>query len=269
MYVSPNNKIFCRYLQHSYLYIILKLLIMWCEETENLLKNWGSKAQYYQILYEQAGAMYLKYDRWFGIPLIILGTVTTSTMFIQLDECTQWQRLLSGCLAFSFTLLTAISKFIGYKDLYIKFIQTAQAYDDVVMDIQEQLNRPKKQRLAATDFVATIKIALRKLKKAPSVPEKVFRTYINNIDNHFDRLGIKYSNISPQGITVESMQNEDTNIIDPIRLSISKDDENIDTIIESKNFILSDNENLFDNFTDQITSEMTARSYAYSAFQNS
>ena len=111
---------------------------MWTVDHENLLQKWGNKAQYYRILYERSSDLYKNRDRWFGVPLILLGTITTSSLFIQMDECDVVARTASGICALLFTLMSAVSNFVGYKELTATLLSTSQLYDEVVMDIQDQ-----------------------------------------------------------------------------------------------------------------------------------
>lgn len=187
----------------------------WNHNTEQILKKWGSRAQYQHILYEQASEQLRKRDRWFGLPLLILGVITTSTMFIQLDECQSIQQYISATLSFFYTLLNAIGNYIGYKERTRQYSEIASAYDDIVMDIQEQLEKDPKDRIQADSFVATVKSSIRKLKHAPSVPENIYEQYLQNIDQHFNSLGIEYNN--QQGIP---------EILDPENELDNKDTEN-------------------------------------------
>jgi hypothetical protein len=166
----------------------------WTPESESLLKKWGTRAQFYQILYEQGERFYRQRDRWFGIPILVLGTITTSTIFIQLDGCNKIQHLVSGVLSFLFTLLSALGKFANYRELTFRCREAAQGYDRVSMDIQEQLTLPPADRVYVYQFTAGIKSRLHELKQAPVLPEKMLHQYLANIDNHFNTFGIPLYN---------------------------------------------------------------------------
>jgi hypothetical protein len=163
---------------------------MWTVESENMLLLWGEKSQYYKLLYEQASLINIQRDKWFGVPLIILGCVVTSAAYMQLDSCGIYQRIITGSLALLFTIMTAIGKSLGVNEVGIQFYETAKSYDDVVMDIQEQLSRQRQDRLPMSDFVATIKVSLKKLKRAPVIPDAVLKNYVKDVDKHFKSLGI-------------------------------------------------------------------------------
>ena len=163
---------------------------MWDENSENLVKSWGQAAQFYRLLNEQTAYVYHRRDRWFGLPIIVLGTVTTSTMFIQMDSCDNVKSLISGVLSLCCTLLTALGKFFAYSEMEHLHNKNAQLYDSVVLDIQEQMCLPRTSREDAITFLHGIKRRMRELKQVSTIPQSVFKQYIQNVDHHFQNLGI-------------------------------------------------------------------------------
>ena len=163
---------------------------MWDENSENLVKSWGQAAQFYRLLNEQTAYVYHRRDRWFGIPVIVLGTVTTSTMFIQMDTCDNVKSIISGVLSLCCTLLTALGKFFSYHEMENLHNKNAQLYDSVVLDIQEQMCLPRSHREDAITFMHGIKRRMRELKQVSTIPQSVFKQYIQNVDHHFQNLGI-------------------------------------------------------------------------------
>lgn len=163
---------------------------MWNDDNERVLQAWGQKAQYYSILNEQTAALYSRRDRWFGLPLVVLGSITTSTMFIGSDCTNDYRSVISGVLSMCCTMLTAFGKFFAYGELKLQFTHTAQMYDNVVLDIQEQLSRPRSEREEAHTFMATIKSTLSQLKKSAGIPHTVFKRYIKDVDKHLEHMGI-------------------------------------------------------------------------------
>lgn len=220
---------------------------MWTSENEKLIQKWGSRAQYNVLLYEQAAHIYQKKDRWFGIPLVILGALTTSGIFLQLDLChpiTQW---VVGISALVFTILTAVNKLVGYQELMINYTSTAQSYDDLVLDIQYQLSKPRQDRMCANDFISNLKFALKNLKKAPAVPIHVYQQYIKNIDIHFENIGIPLHN---DFMTTQVHNNE--KLIVPSKLEQNQNDNPPDI------------EDTFTNgLEDSQLNELTIRSQTY------
>jgi hypothetical protein len=172
---------------------------MWTSEAESMLERWGESAQYYKVLYSLAAEASRRRDRFFGIPLVVLGCITSSSIFIQLDECNINQRIITGSLALLLTTLTAINKTLGYSENQHIFAEVSRSYDDISFDIQEQLSRPSDDRLPCSDFVSTTKIAIRKLRHAPSLPTSVFQRYINDIDHHLQNMGLYVHNTKDTG----------------------------------------------------------------------
>lgn len=164
---------------------------MWDDSNEKLLQNWGHKAQYYRVLNEQAAALYKRRERWFGIPLIILGSVTTSTLFVSFGtQQDVYVNGVSAVMSMSFTLLTALGKFLNYSELTHIYSDSANKYDALVMDIQEQLSIPRSARQDPSTFSSQVKTTMRQLKQTISVPSYVLQKYIDNVDRHFRQMGI-------------------------------------------------------------------------------
>jgi len=170
--------------------INLKGMSVWTRESENMLLRWGEQSQCYKIMYEQSAQDSQRKDRWFGVPLVILGCMVTSGIFMQLDQCDIYLRFITGGLALVFTIMTAIGKTLGYSENEFRYTEIAKSYEHVVMDIQEQLSRPHNVRSNCSDFVALMKATMRDLKRAPSVPSSVYKRYISNLDEHMKHLGI-------------------------------------------------------------------------------
>lgn len=163
---------------------------MWTESVEELLLKWSKKCEYFQLLYLQASADFERKDRYFGIPIIILGTITTSTIFLQLDECNTTHSLISGGMSFLLTLVTGIGKYVNYHDRHIACKYTSDMYGSVAADIQEQLCRPRACRLPAIDFLTSIKSIVQKLETAPMLPHDILNKYLKDVDMHLKTIGI-------------------------------------------------------------------------------
>lgn len=178
---------------------------MWTDETDVLLEAWGRDAQYHKVMYDQAEMVYRKRDTWFGLPIMFLMTLTSSSFFIQMStSCDETYQVVTGVVAMILSFFILLGKSVGYNDLSLKFHHTAASYGDVVLDIQEKLHQNVKDRGDAKHFVSKIKTTLRELKKAPSLPSHVMHSYLNDIDHHFKSFGI----VKPR-LTKTAVVNED------------------------------------------------------------
>jgi hypothetical protein len=155
----------------------------WNTPNENLIQNWKKRAEYYQILYLTASNNVSQKEWWFGVPLIILACVTTSSIFYDLDGCNKYQQIASCTLCLLYTLLTAVGNLLKYGTKKVLYQQSAEWYGNLVLDIQEQLSRAIQDRENASDFIVSLKISLRTVKKdSPDIPESVFKQYIKDLD---------------------------------------------------------------------------------------
>jgi len=163
-----------------------------------------------QLICEQSASHFRRMEKWFGIPLIILGTITTSTIFVQINDCDQYKQLASGFLSLSLTLISAIGKFMNYNELSSVFSNAARDCDNLVIDIQEQLSRPRKDRESVYVFTTKVKQTLKQLKDTPPFPNRVVEQYIGKIDEHFRDIGI----ISVDVTSGEDLKSGDSPILE-------------------------------------------------------
>jgi hypothetical protein len=211
---------------------------MWVEQHEQLLKKWGVQAQYMHLMYEKAAANYRMKDQLIGIPIIVMGTITTSAIFIQIDDCSKYSQLTTGILSLFCTLCTAIHKFVGYNELTGLFSNAAQAYSDVVLDIQEQLARPRQDRLPVYDFINRIKISMRHLMTLPNIPSKILNQYLNDVEKQSALMGIPI-NSSPTSDFVISISEEHKELCEKTDNSPRTDSEFHDNLLKYNQAIVS------------------------------
>ena len=160
----------------------------WTHEVEEMIKQWGEDAQFSKILFEQSAHITSRYDKCLGIPLVIIGAVSASSIFIDSDII--YVRIGIGCFGLVLVIMSAIAELTGYKADTVRYRNAATSYGEIVFDIQEQLARPREQRVNVQDFVSRLKMSMRELKRTCQIPSGIFKKYVKNIDNHFSTLGI-------------------------------------------------------------------------------
>ena len=203
-----------------------KRAYMWTKEIEELLQTWTDQARRNSILYNYAAIMYTKRDRWLRIPVIVLGTVTTSTMFIQMDNCDPIQHLITGLFSLSATLLASLGSVLEFRELAVEYKKTANEYDNLAMDIREQFSLTHDQREDAKDFVKTCKSTLKRLKNASNVPASVLQQYSQELHN---RPLVAPAIIKPSPMPSPSPSEVQHPLHSPLRILIP-DSEEIDNV---------------------------------------
>ena len=158
-----------------------------------MLMKWGEMCQYKRSLYEKAVDICTARDRWFGVPMVILGCVTTSSLFFQADcdSDVPYQTIVTGTLSMTLTILTAIGNLIGVKQDAIEFAHVKTEYNRIILSIEEQLTRLPSQRANCIDFVSRIKSDILKLDQGSKLPASIYRKYVNDIDTHMKAVGIE------------------------------------------------------------------------------
>ncbi len=167
---------------------------MWVIQHEILLKKWGLQAQYLHIMYKKAASVVHRKSQLLDIPMIVLCAVTTSSIFMQMDQCNQTSQIVIGVFSLLTTVVTALARFSDFPQQTTIFNNASNSYGNLVLDIQEQLSRPREERQPVHDFVNQVKVSMRTLNTLPPVPNDILRQYLSDIDSHFKILGIPVHN---------------------------------------------------------------------------
>jgi hypothetical protein len=163
---------------------------MWTIQHEILLKKWGLQAQYLHIMYRKAASVVHRKSQLLDLPMVVLCAITTSSIFMQMDQCSQTSQIVIGIFSLLTTVVTALTKFSDFPQQTTIFNSASHSYGNLVLDIQEQLSRPRGDRQSVHDFVNQVKISMRTLTTLPPVPTAILRQYLSDIDSHFKILGI-------------------------------------------------------------------------------
>jgi hypothetical protein len=163
---------------------------MWTREAENMLVKWAEVCHYKRALYEKAVAITASRDKWFGVPLTILGCITTSSMFLQANECDLRYSICVGILSLTYTILTSLKGVVGYQVDAGDYRHAKSEYNKIVLNIEEQLTRPPVDRAQCVDFVANIKAAILELEDV-KLPMAIYRKHIADVDRHLTAIGIE------------------------------------------------------------------------------
>lgn len=165
---------------------------MWTRESELLLLRWGELSQLMSMLYQQAYQQASKKEVYVKYPAMILGVVTTSSLYTQIDSCEKIGGLISFGLSMLMTLVTAVGTYISKNTE--SYRSTSQSYDGISRDIQEQLIRPHQERVDCQEFVHRIKNEMSHLKNAPALPSGIYATYLKAVDKHLEQMGVNIFN---------------------------------------------------------------------------
>lgn len=199
---------------------------MWNDYHEELLKNWAEMSKTFSIMHSLCANHYAKIDKLLGIPVIILGAVTASSIFGTSnynDREHFYLNYINGGLALMITALTGVNKFLGSSEKRIKHQTASFKYTSIAMNIDTMLSFSRdKRRVDPQDFASEQKSKILEIREnCPEVIPKIMSSYLNNyskslvnIDSNVNKENQeKYIHISPTKNKQDmNKQNEDTKI---------------------------------------------------------
>ena len=160
------------------------------------------------------------------MPVLVLGCITTCSMFLRLDDCNVYQHFIAGGLSLLLTILTAVSRYVGRN--LTKFTNAAAAYDDIKVDVDAQLSEPVADRKDCTEFKNTVAKSMKELKKtAPPIPHTVYKRYLKDIDAHLQGLGIKIHDGNPEDVIIRTNEQKTGRLdddADDVKLDVALND---------------------------------------------
>tara|TARA_B110000211_G_C14065921_1_gene547634 strand:+ start:463 stop:1167 length:705 start_codon:yes stop_codon:yes gene_type:complete len=158
---------------------------MWNDYHEELLKNWAEMSKTYSIMHSLCANHYANIDKLLGIPVIILGAVTASSIFgtsnyNDIDHF--YLNYINGGLALIITALTGVNKFLGSAEKRIKHQTASFKYTSIAMNIDTMLSFSRdKRRVDPQDFASEQKSKILEIREnCPEVVPKIMSSYLNN-----------------------------------------------------------------------------------------
>lgn len=88
----------------------------WNKYQENILKKWSSMSKTYSTIHSIAAGYYNTWDKRLGIPVILLGDVAASSIYLQLlpeKKLTIYGLILMGGMVLLMNGISGVSKFLG------------------------------------------------------------------------------------------------------------------------------------------------------------
>jgi hypothetical protein len=154
----------------------------WNKYHESLLQKWAQTSKTYSIMHSLSAQYYSKWDKRLGIPLILLGAGTTSSIFS--SEGSDTMTFVNGGLALSMTALIGLSKFLGFSELQVKHQTASFKYISIAMKVDTMLSFPRLERdktpLVFLDKIKNLILEIRE--NTPEVRSDILKDYIQKLD---------------------------------------------------------------------------------------
>lgn len=198
----------------------------WNTFHEDLLSTWSSTSKTYNIMHTIASEYYHKIDNYLNFPLILLGALTTSSIFATVpasfSNYSHMWTYINGGLTLTMTILSGFSKSFGINEKIVKHSSTAFKYTQIAMDIDSILSEPSQDRkVSPTMFIEKMKKEILDTRKySPNIPSDILNKFIQKLDKNL--------------VNVKTTANTKNNIQKRNFLNIKEPDPNI----ENKNFVL-------------------------------
>lgn len=156
----------------------------WNKYQENLIKKWSEMAKTYSIMHSLSSQYYSKWEKIFGIPAILLGSITASSIFTTASEHMPVWSYINGGLTLFVTGLIGVSNFLGTREKQVKHTTAAFKYTTISMNIDTVLSFPRSTRDEnPTKFMNSIKLSILEIREhTPNLPNWIISNYIKKLD---------------------------------------------------------------------------------------
>jgi len=189
----------------------------WNKYMEDILKKWSSTSKTYSIMHSLAARHYNKWNNGLGIPVILLGAITSSSIFTTATTDTDniWTYI-NGGLVLLTTGLSGLNKFLGVNEKQVKHTTASFKYTSISMNIDTILSFPRNDRQEdPRKVINEIKLAILEVREhSPNLPTWILSSYINKMDKTIINTGTKVNRHMDRKEKFENKQyNANTNYI--------------------------------------------------------
>ena len=155
---------------------------IWHPQQEKLLKQWGEVATCNRWLHYHSHMMYVRWTKWFTLPVIILSSLTGTLNFAQSSFPPQYQSmapLIIGTVNLITGLITTIGSFLRVSELAEGNRVAALSYCKLASNIRVELLLPPSERtMNGSDFIALCRAEIDRLnEQTPDIPKKVEKQF--------------------------------------------------------------------------------------------
>jgi hypothetical protein len=154
----------------------------WNKYHESLLQKWAQTSKTYSIMHSLSVQYYNKWDKRLGIPIVILGAGTASSIFSSNGDETL--KNLNGCLVLLGVALTGLSKFLNLEESRVAHQTASYKYVSIAMVVDTMLSFPRDKRNKTPQvFLDKIKNSMLEIREnAPDVRPDILSNYLHQYD---------------------------------------------------------------------------------------
>lgn len=184
---------------------------MWNKYHENMLKKWATMCKTYTNLHSLCAQYYEFWHRWLGIPVVILGGATASSIFSTNEEFNKEWTYINGSMALIVTCLAGVSNFLGTSDKTSKHQNASYKYTKIGMDIEALLSFPRSSRsFTAQEFIHAKKSEILEIREnCPEILPHIMKEYIEKFDSNLHTYVCKKNSSKPNEINYNNMEDSE------------------------------------------------------------
>ena len=178
----------------------------WCDEHENLLKEWAEKARFYSWMHHKTSVDYNRLNSYLTLPLIIISTINGSANFTLVGNkengffYSTIFPLIIGTMSIITAVLSSSTKFLKTAELKEKHMLFYRQFNILVRNICLELSLPREQRKPPSEILNINRHEFdRMVNEAPNIPEHIIVEFNKRfpcsknkpeIANVFDKINI-------------------------------------------------------------------------------
>jgi hypothetical protein len=125
----------------------MSCLSLWVPHHEDLLRKWSETCKTMAVLHTRSSSYYAAWDRRLGIPMVVLGAVVASSIFISTNDPSGLLTYINGALALVITALTGIGRFLNLAELRVGHTSASNKYTAIAMNMDSALSFPRIERI--------------------------------------------------------------------------------------------------------------------------
>ena len=156
----------------------------WNRYHEQLLKKWAQMSKTYSIMHSLCAQYYATWHKRLGIPVVIIGGVTASSIFSSNKQDSEAWTYINGGLALFVAALSGVSSFVGTSEKTNKHQNASFKYTKISMDIDTMLSFGRHERSQTPqEFIQEKKSEMLEIREnVPEVLTWVMNDYLKKFD---------------------------------------------------------------------------------------
>lgn len=171
----------------------------WKAEEEELLKQWGDKAQCYQWMHTRSRKIFQRKNAYFTIPVIIISTITGTANFAQdrfSEKYREYVVMGIGTMSIIAGIITTIQQFLKISEINEGHRVSALSWGKFHRSIESELRRHPLDRIPATELIKISKDEYNRLVEiSPNIPDNVIKEFNKKFKKKTDLTKPEITNI--------------------------------------------------------------------------